>query len=157
MDQMLRLLRKYFFLAGIVLSLLLTLACGYAWTTHRPFHPEGFTPADDPSLKAVVENCHITGNTVSVSGWVHSDLWSGDGAPLILTMGDGEKEFSIPYRLTERPDIARIFHTQANPFHNRYGFTGTARKPSGMIPEETIHLNIISGHRLYRISHACRF
>jgi len=47
---------------------------------------------------------------------------------LILTLEDGEKEFSILYRHQERPDTARNFHTEANAFHNRSGFTGTAKK-----------------------------
>jgi len=156
MDQIVLLLRKYFFLVGITLSLLLTLACGYAWTAHRPFNPDRFTAGDDPSLKSVVENCHITGNTISVSGWLHSDLWPGDGASMVLTAGEGDREFSIPYRLQERPDIAQAFHTETNAFHNRYGFTGIARNPTGMTSGTTLHLNIISGHRLYRISHVCR-
>lgn len=156
LDQMLLLLRKYAFLCGVALSLIVTLACCHAWTAHRPFHPDSFTPANDPSMRALVEECHIARNTIAVSGWIHSDVWPGDEATLILTVGDGEKEFSIPYRLQERPDIARTFHTEANAFHNRYGFAGTARKPAGMTPGATLHLNIISGHSLYRISHVCR-
>lgn len=156
LDQMLLLLRKYAFLCGVALSLVATFACCHAWTAHRPFHPDNFTPSNDPSMRALVEECHIARNTIAVSGWIHSDVWPGDEATLILTVGDGEKEFSIPYRLQERPDIARTFHTEATPFHNRYGFAGTARKPAGMTPGATIHLNIISGHSLYRISHACR-
>lgn len=156
MDQTLLLLRKYAFLFGVALSLAVTLACCHAWTAHKSFRPDNFAPASDPSMKFLVEECHIARNTLSVSGWIHSDIWPGDGAVLILTEGDGKNEFSIPYRLTERPDIARTFHTETNAFHNRYGFTGTVRNPSGMPPEESVHLNVISGHRLYRISHACR-
>lgn len=91
LDQMLLLLRKYAFLCGVALSLVVTLACCHAWTAHRPFHPDSFTPSNDPSMRALVEECHIARNTIAVSGWIHSDVWPGDGATLILTVEDGEK------------------------------------------------------------------
>lgn len=156
MDEMRLLLKRYFFLFGIALSLLLTLACCHDWTAHRAFSPDGFTLRHDPSMNFLVESCHITRNTLSVSGWVMSDVWPGNGASLILTAGNGTKEFSIPYRLRERSDIARTFHTEGNAFHNRYGFTGIVRTHGDIAPAETLHLNIISGHTLYRTAHACR-
>ncbi|MBF0863858.1 MAG: hypothetical protein ABF932_02120 [Gluconobacter potus] len=83
LDQMLLLLRKYAFLCGVALSLVVTLACCHAWTAHNLFHPDSFTPANDPSMKFLMEECHIARNTISVSGWIHSDIWPGDGTALI--------------------------------------------------------------------------
>lgn len=154
LHQSLMLLKNHAFLLGISLSLLLTLAIGHAWTAHRAFSPDSFTSADDPSMKARVETCHITPKFISVSGWVLSDLWPGPKASFLLTAGDGAQEVSIPYRLQERPDIAHATHTDGNAFHNRYGFTAIARIPEGLTPD--VHLNIIAGHTLYRMSHVCR-
>ncbi|MFT9026893.1 hypothetical protein [Acetobacter indonesiensis] len=147
--------RKYFLYLTVPVCLLLTCAVYYAWNGPTPFRSAEYTLEADPTLRFQIEECRIGKKDFLVSGWLVSESWSAYKSRLVLTAGEGKGEFSIPYRLYERPDIAEKYHLNGTTIYNRYGFTGLIRRKGAIGQNTALHLNLISGHILNRVQYVC--